>query len=106
MHFVSRKAYWQLLHLLEGTAITLQNQLLSNRFATGIWVSVLINRKIGQAFIPIHDLFTSKDDIICAHVYKPLYPILDADFQDMAGSIYVHLINTSKLQHLLPRHAI
>lgn len=66
---------------------------------------MIVQREIRHAFIAIHDLLPPVHNIIRADIDEPSDPQLNTGFQNMAGAIYVHLINSTKLQHLFARHA-
>lgn len=61
---------------------------------------MVINWEIGQCLIPIDDLLTAKDNIVCATVDKPFDAEVEASIDNMASPIYVDFINATKLEHL------
>ena len=64
---------------------------------------MVVDREIAQGLVPIDNLLSPKHNIICAHINKPLNPELETRVQDMAGSIYVDLIDTTELQAQLTK---
>lgn len=66
---------------------------------------MVINWEIRQCLIPVDDLLTTENNIVCATVDKPRDAEVETSVENMAGPIYVDFINTTKLKHLFTWHS-
>lgn len=65
---------------------------------------MVIDWEIRQSLVSIDNLLTAKNNIGCADIDKPFDAMEKASVQNMASTIDIDIINTTKLEHLFPWH--